>query len=733
MRKTLLNRRHFLSLSGAAAASLALPQVSSSLPALKGSSPLHNQKTKEIPTICGMCDARCLAVAKVKAGKFLSLEGRANNPWNGQSLCARAHAAARLLYDPDRLKYPMKRIGKRGQGKWVRINWAEAIDTISLQIEKALHAYGPPALALYAKGPSARYIQELFAEFSVPHMNDSSFEYCGRNRELAYRLVFGHDVSNTTLDYPNSKCVVLLGSHLGENVHVPEVKRLQAALGNGARLIVVDPRFSAVAAKAEFHLAIRPGTDTALIYGWLNYLIDTGQYNVGHVANNLEGFSELRKAVSAYPLERVAAITGLTRDQIEQTARAISKAAPATIIHPGRFANWHGNDVTRLHAQAVLTGFLGAWGSVGGVRPLNNDWQQDVEESGPVSANQQRLQTLLGNRDALGTTIEKKMNSGAIRVVGCWGQNPMQAHGNPLRLKKALEKVDFIFACDVLPSDTSLYADIILPEASFLERYDVIEHYSEAEQDFVSTRFPVVDPVYEAKDPYWIVKQLSIRLGRGTGFSYNDVENRLNRDLKPFGLTLKQLYAKGGVSTLPTKYETGQLHATPSGKIEYNSSSLEQRGLSSKLAFVDVPRPPTGYACLLSGRAPMHTLTSTMNNTWLLKEMPENELWLNEDIARRMAVRDGDRLFLENQDGIRTFKPVLIKVTPGIRPDCVYLVHGFGQRSHLLQQGFDRGVSDSYLTSRTNKDSISAGAALRTNYVRFVRNGHPLQMPSFVG
>ena len=725
-----ITRRKFLQLTGAGAATFASMAHSSNASPLflKKQSSFTRNKVQNIPTVCNMCKARCLISCKVVNGRVIKIDGLTGNPYNGKAVCARGNAASELLYDVDRLKYPMKRVGARGEGKWVRISWGEAIDTVSRQIEKAMRSSGPQALALFAKGPSSSYIKELFAEFSIAHVNDISFEQCGMNRELAYRLTFGNDgAAMPLLDYANTECVVLIGSHLGENVDVAELQQLSQARVNGAKLIVVDPRFSSVAAKADNHLMIRPGTDMVLLMGWINHIIDAGLYDVGHVSQNVAGFAELRKDASCYTLENVQEITGIPADIIRQTATMIASAAPAVIIHPGNHSAWYGNDVQRLRTQAILAGLLGSWSSKGGLIPKTAFRDKTIP---PVNANQEAIADLLKNRDSHSTTIVKKIEKGAIRVVGCWGQNPVNSLVNPYRTRQAFAKADFVFACDVLPSDTTLFADIILPEASFLERYDVVDRYETTDQNFVAVRSPVVAPHYEARDPYWIVKELSTRLGRGDGFRFTDIQERLNHELSHDDLSLAKISSQGGFAILPkaTEGENNVRFATPSGKIEFFSKFLSADSLALVPSYEVVPEPPKGFVRLLYGRSPVHSQSATCNNKWLRHEIAENELWLNDQLAEKLFVDDGDQIFIENQDGVRSTKPIAVKITPGIRYDCVYLVHGFGVRSPLLTKGFDQGVSDSLLMTRSRRDQFSGSRGMRVNFVRFIKNGKLLDM-----
>jgi len=161
---------------------------------------------------------------------------------------------------------------------------------------------------------------------------------------------------------------------------------------------------------------------------------------------------------------------------------------------------------------------------------------------------------------------------------------------------------------------------------------------------------------------------------------------------------------------------------TSSGKIEVSSISFQQNGWSAIPAYEKVDSPPSGFFRLLYGRSPVHSLTQTCNNSWLNHESPENEIWVNDTVANAIGLVDGENIILENQDGIRSIKGVKVKVTPGIRQDCVYMVHGYGARSSQLSQAFNRGVSDTYLMTRSKKDPISGVRGMRTNFVRFVRS-----------
>lgn len=732
---TQLNRRTFLKKAGLTAAALHLSSQHDATKASVNNEVLSSAAYQQsrVSTVCAICPARCHMIGRVKQGRLVKLEGNPQSPYNGIKICARGQAAIKLLYDPDRLKYPLKRLGKRGEGKWLRIGWAEAIDTISLQIEKKLKRYGPESLALFANGPSSVYIRELFESLDVPHINNASFEQCALNRDLAYQLTFGWPAGKP--DFKNTRCAVLIGTHLGENVHVSGLHDLTESLANGIELIVVDPRVSTIAAKANHHLMIRPGTDTALLLGWINYIIDAGLYDVGFVADHVEGFAALREQVSHYPLARVAEITDIPIEQIKDTAKLMSKYAPATVIHPGKHSSWYGNDIQRLRAQAILTGLLGSWGRKGGVIPPQQFVKNATEKRFFRQSVSKADEINFYSKKARFSNMIKEIRDKKVKLVGCWGQNPFHSYPNPYRTAKAFKKSDFIFVCDVLPSEPSLYADIILPEATFLERADVLEITNDFDKTNVAMRFPVVQPRFETKDPYWITKQLGLRLGKEEGFQYEDVFERLESQLAEFDLTVEELLKNDGVAYLPSTnfeaFDSDISFPTQSGKVEFASSILAQKEYPAVPDYEPVLQAPPGFIRLLYGRSPAHSGSSSSNNSWLNHEVDENELWINDELAEVLGVKNGEKkLFLENQDGLRSLKPVKVKVTPGIRKDCVFTVHGFGSRSIFLSQGYNRGVSDNALMTRGVTDPISGTRGMRVNFVRFIKKGVSLDIPA---
>ncbi|MFN3480933.1 MAG: molybdopterin-dependent oxidoreductase, partial [Thermodesulfovibrionales bacterium] len=310
-----------------------------------------SETARYIPTYCEMCFWKCGAIAKVVDGRVSRLEGNPLHPGSRGKLCARGNGGVGLLYDPDRLKAPMINTGKRGEGKYKKASWDEALNVVAERMLKIKERYGPESMALFSHGSPTTYFLHLIQAFGSPNFAFPSFAQCRGARMVGYELTFGEDVgSPERLDLQKSRVVVLIGSHLGENMHNSQVQDFADAVGSGAKLIVVDPRFSTAAGKAEYWLPIKPGTDMALLLAWINILITEGWYDKDYISKYSTGFQELALEVKKYTPEWAEKETEIPAAMIVETARLMSRYMPSVCIHPGRHVAWYGDDTQRERA-----------------------------------------------------------------------------------------------------------------------------------------------------------------------------------------------------------------------------------------------------------------------------------------------------------------------------------------------------------------------------------------------
>jgi thiosulfate reductase/polysulfide reductase chain A len=270
-----------------------------------------------------------------------------------------------------------------------------------------------------------------------------------------------------------------------------------------------------------------------------------------------------------------------------------------------------------------------------------------------------------------------------IKGLVLYGTNLLHTVPDVPRTKRALAALDFVLAIDVLPQDHVAWADVVLPEATYLERHDDLWACGH-KTPYIALREPAIEPLHDTKPGWWIAREMG----------------------KPY---LADFEA-----------DNASPFSTPSKKVELYSSALAAAGLEPLPDFEPTPDAPSGYFRLLYGRSPVHTFARTQNTPVLHALQPENEIWVNEAVASTLGLAHGDRVRVENQDGVRS-GPVRIKATPRIRPDCVFMVHGFGHQAPGMTRAHGKGASDAQLQTRYALDPISGGAGLRVNFVRLVR------------
>jgi thiosulfate reductase/polysulfide reductase chain A len=691
------------------------------------------RRVEEIATNCEMCFWRCGVLAEVAGGKVLKLSGNPGHPLTEGRLCARGNAGTSLLYDPDRLKHPLLRTGQRGEGKFRPITWNEALDFFAVRLKELKSKYGPESVAFFPHGVASTWFSTLMRAFGTPNAAEPAFAQCRGPREVGYALTFGQGLgSPEPVDLAESKLIVLIGTHIGENIFTSQVTAFAEGLARGAKLIVVDPRFSTAASKADWWLPIRPGTDIALLLAWINVLIAEGIYDKDYVARYAQGLPELASHIKEFTPEWAETITELPAETIRATARAMGQAKPAVALHPGRHTTWYGDDTQRARAMAILTALLGSWGRKGGIFLPT-----------PVKAGKFSLppfpESKRGRADGAGTLYplaseEQGVTNGLVdaTVAGkpypikgwvVYGQNVLESIPRRENTLRAIEQLDLMVVVDVLPMEQVNYADLVLPEATYLERYDMPQIAESAKTPYIALRQPAVEPLYESKPGWWIAQQMARRLDLQDYFPWSTPEEHLKKLTEPMHVNLGELYAKGAVAFAGRPYienrlpEDGPPFPTESGKIDLYSPMLKQLGFDPLPRYVPVADPPLGYFRLIYGRAAVHSFARSQNNAVLDALMSENEAWINRQAARDLRVSEGQEVVIENQDGARSL-PVKVRITSGIRRDCLYMVHGFGHRSRALRRAYHKGASDTNLMTRVQVDPIMGGTGMRVNFVR---------------
>jgi thiosulfate reductase / polysulfide reductase chain A len=354
-------------------------------------------------------------------------------------------------------------------------------------------------------------------------------------------------------------------------------------------------------------------------------------------------------------------ITTIEPALIRKTAREMASASPAVIVHPGRHVTWYGDDTQRTRAIAILNALLGSWGARGGFyfpetasvpefpRPAfpvpRWSWRDIQKKKYPLAG--LAITNMLAE-----ASLEEADEKTRIRSWIVAGANlPLTIPDMDL-LGKAMQSLDFLVVVDTMPMEITGYADVVLPECTYLERYDELRA-SPGRIPNIAIRMPAADPMYETKPAWWMARELGERLGLADWFNYKDYEEVIEWQLGQLGSSLSEMKQKGVIS-FPRK--SGPLYLmegeeyefnTNTGKIELYSTELAAEGYDPIPVYKPHPEAPQGYYRLIYGRAPMHTFSRTANNPYLTDLMEQNDVWINPRVADQWGLKTGQYVYLK--------------------------------------------------------------------------------------
>lgn len=694
-----------------------------------------------IPTSCNMCGGTTGVLAHVVDGRVVKIEPNADNPIGvanistdyyslrstGARMCPKGNAGIMSLYDPDRVKTPLKRVGARGSGQWQEISYDQAVSEIAAALNQIKATQGPEKLVWFTEDNNFIAIQESFCNvFGTPNFLQHS-NLCDVARKVGFQNTLGN--GRPLPDLRNTKYMLIFGwNPLGAMKwsHLPRI--LVDGLANGARMTLVDPRCSETADKAlDFNgrwLAIRPGTDGALALGLANVIIRENLYDRDFVTNWTVGFQEFAAFVAAKTPEWAAPITGIAADTIRQVARELATTKPAVVdawSGPGHHTN--GSEGSR--AIACLAGLIGQVDAPGTlilperkgpkfrVPPTPSLLPPRVDGKGTKYPFAHSSGVYVEARDAMisGQPYQPKA---AVFVM----QNFVLSVPNTAKNLQALGNLDLIVAVDTHLSETALMADYVIPGSTYLERYELLPQW--VTFPVVSLRQPVVPPLFGQRVEYEFIQDLAVAMGYNM-YPFNvPYEQFLDDALRDgMGIGLADFRALPGATwiggdTHYHKYRTGGF-ATPSGKFEFFSQQMADKGLNPLPDFVPADDGPDGSYPLhvINWKEALHTHSRTMNNRWLMEFHGENEVWINSDRARSLGIADGDIVTVENQYAAAQAKA---RVTRRIHPDVVGMTHGFGHWA-LGPVAAGKGINDTqFVPGRA--DPISGMAAHKDGAVR---------------
>jgi thiosulfate reductase/polysulfide reductase chain A len=684
------------------------------------------------PTICDMCFWKCAGNVYKEDGELWKITGNPDDLHSGGRLCTRGTGGPGAYTDPDRLKQPLMRVTIDGRQTFRETSWDVALDFIADKMKSIAATAGPERMLMLNHGAGSSHFRHLLRAYGSDSRAEPAFAQCRGPRDVGFRLTFGESASSPErTDMANAQCIVLIGSHIGENLHNGQVQTLAEALNRGVSLITVDPRFSVPASKSKFWLPIKPGTDMALLLAWMNVLVTEELYDKDFVERYTMGFDQLARHVRDYTPEWVYLETGIKPDVIRKTAREMAKAAPATVVHPGRHAVWYGDDTQRSRAIAMLNALLGSWNRKGGFFipekvSLPNYPLPEYPKPKAKTADAYPGKWPFAGQGVTNGVIDASIGDDAFfKGWLVYGTNlPQTIPGVTAKLEAAANSLELLVVVETMPSEMTGYADVILPECTYLERYDDLRNSGERHPS-LALRMPAFEPKYDSKPGWWIAKQLGKRLGLDEYFPWDDYSEKLDWQLRQVGSSLEEMQ-KIGVKNFPRKRPLYMLEGTrtafrtPSRKIELYSQQLADKGFDPMPVYTPPDPVPDGFYRLNYGRMPAHTFGKTVNNPMLFQLSPENQVWVNPLVAKEWSLKNGDYVRLGGTNGVVSNK-VRVRVTERIGPDSVFMAHGFGHKSKRLRLAAGVGADDSELMGNIKIDPIMGGTGMRANFVTFVK------------
>jgi anaerobic selenocysteine-containing dehydrogenase len=675
-----------------------------------------------VPTFCAMCgpSENCGVYAFVKEGRFIKVAGVKESSNNG-SLCPKGQSAPQWVYSPDRLKYPMKRTGEKGEGKFQKIAWDEAVKIIADKLKFQKEKYGPESLAILS--PARRTYSDFMQRFLIVHgsPNYGHSGICAMQRAFVFAYTLGGQPS---CDYENSEVILVWARQPFFSVPTGDVPRsFINAKQRGAKIIAIKPSVEPDVGMADIWLPLRPGTDTALALTMLNVIINEGLIDKEFVDKYCFGYDKLKDHIQRFTPEWGEKITGIPSGKIKEVSRVYATAKAAGIdLGNGIEHTPSSNDGIR--AIAILMAFTGNL-SRGKGNPLGGGGMPDA---GDVAARlrgivlterytQEMVNKLVGPEfpkefqpfiEGTSSAYYRVLDSVLtekpypIRTIIAPGTQPTVSTRGTKRIIEALKKLDFYVVVDVTRTADMNYADIVVPVATPYE----IDHPFGLRRNMIVPRNRVVEPLGEYKSIFEFFLDLAVEMGYGPDFWNGSMVECMNYQLEPLSITIDEVRknpmgyaipakeactssqeASHGIETVLKNKSTRLSKAPylPQGKVAIYNTTFEEAGYNPLPEWREPPESITGtpelakkYPLILSDyhTSKCYTGSWQRNVPYLREIQPYPALHIHPNTASERDIKNDDWVIVESP---HAWMKVKAEIYPGIRPDTVMILHGWWQ------------------------------------------------------
>ncbi len=721
------SRRRFLKVGGCALAGAALASQIDFTSALADIAPgtMPANFTGNVHSHCGLCVNKCGIIARVRNGVIHKIDPIPNHPKSRGMLCAKGNSGVEAVYDPDRLKYPLIRSGERGSGKWRRVTWDEALNYVADGLTKIKEKYGPEGVLFSS---TEGFQEEFFLKFAESFGSPNTVRHPTLCLASVNNAMFNTFGAVPRYDLRNAHYVIFSGANRLESLLTPDTVDIIDAQSRGHKHVILDPRFTNSAAKASLWVPIEPGTDLAFALALIHLLIKEDKYDKEFVEKYTHGFDKLVEHVKQYTPEWASVETGIPADTIYKIGHDFIVNMPRSIYYAGRRGSWTKNDTQFRRAIAIVNAIAGAWDREGGIAPPRKIPLGELLVFPPDEPEAERIDRvaeeypLANRRDGAYISLrEHILHDDPYKVRGwmIYKQNPLQSVPNSRKTYAMMKKMELIVSIDVIPNDTAWESDVILPEAMYLERDDPLHSIAELEP-VVALRQRVIDPLYETRPNFDIMKDLAGRLDLGEYFDFT-LEEWINEQVSELPISLEELkrqgfYTDGKGQVFQKDLQDGYRFRTKTGKIELYSERYAEKGYDPLPVYVPPRKRPEGRYYLVNARYATYTHSTLQNSAWLQEVGDHSRAIIHPDTAARHGVKDGDTVVLRNEYGsVRT----KIKVSETIPRTAVCVPHGYGHTSAGLTRAYKLGARDSDLMG-SYSDRITGNAAMHEYFVEIV-------------
>ena len=632
------------------------------------------------------CPDTCATLVEVQDGRAVGFRGDPAHPVTQGWLCAKVRPYLQRVYAPDRLQYPMRRIGEKGSGQWERITWDEALAEIAGRWHAIIAEDGAAAILPYSFSGTLGLLQgtvaatRLWRKMGVTGLDGS---LCGDAAMAAVVATVGAGWAPDPADLVHAKLIIIWGHNPASTSphYVPFLREAQRA---GAHVVVIDPRRTTTARSADEHLQPRPATDGALALGLMHVLFRDGLHDEAWLRENTVGWEALRERTLAYPPERVAAITGIPAERIEALATRYGTTKPATLKFTDGIQR-HGNGGQTCRALSCLTAVVGQIGVRGGGLTYSTSGYVQWDREAVSHASECPPTPRFVNYNRLGAALTGEAADPPIRSLYVFSANPVAANPNSNLIIEGMLRPDlFTVVHEQFMTDTAMLADIVLPATTQLEQTDLHKAYGHRNLQY---NHAAIVPLAEAKSNWEVSRLLARAMGHNELWLYQTPEEVLqeiieaSREANPTlgQVTLRQLQDEG---TVPYALEDGHVpfadgvFPTPSGKVELYCEAMVGEGLDPLPEYF----PPAEFAVglgpdeagqpalvLLTGASHHFVSTSMANQPSLVAKEGTPFIEMNPEDAAARGIVHGEDVVVSNRRGWCTLRAVVTEdVIPGV-------------------------------------------------------------------